>query len=296
MIVAIYPERAVSSISSVRFSDSAPSGYALRWARGLPTVGVVIVQLTDLERAVTQVQVRPRETELLICLNHDGTLEVDRVEGAKDRAELTDKMKSEMNCEGVRLWHNHPSRGSLSSADWRLLAANVGILSIAAVNDSGTVFRGSVQDRNRLDPTVFDDAAGMAEVVLTRPLFDDDGVTDMSHLGFLASHLANQQANDVGMVSYAAQLSDCDQRLWESAQDKNRTGPAAQAVKEHFDHTQSARATSLGSNRSVHFPSSTLSVRRPRTVAVRRDTYRSARAAPHLGRRTPPSPGSLARR
>ncbi|WIY70843.1 hypothetical protein KB221_07420 [Aquidulcibacter paucihalophilus] len=197
------------------------------------------MQLTDFELAIAQELAKPRETELLICLNSDGTVEVDRVEGATDRAELTDLMRVAMASEGVRLWHNHPSRGSLSSADWRLAVANVGIRSIAAVNDSGTVFLGSVKDRSRLDPSLFDDAAGMGEHPLTLPIITKDSFNDMVHMTFLASHLANQQACDDGMICYAAALSDYDQSLWDTAQAEGRTGMAAQAIREHFQRARS---------------------------------------------------------
>jgi len=192
------------------------------------------VQISAFERTIAQQLTGPRSSELLICLNFDGTVEIDRSDGEVDRAELTKPMLEAMAREGVRLWHNHPSRGSLSSADWRLVSKNPGIILIAAVNDSGTIFAGSAEDVQRLNPGFFDDAAGVAEVPLTAPKMNEEFSEDMSFLAFFGSHLANEEAKNQGVISYLVEFSDHDQALWTIARNTGRDAIAAQEVSAHF--------------------------------------------------------------
>jgi hypothetical protein len=87
-----------------------------------------------------------RNTELLICVDELGSIEIDHTEGARGNASLTAGMlallKGKQKC---RLWHNHPSGGSLSVDDLRLMLSFPDIVEIAAVNANGSLFRGAVR-------------------------------------------------------------------------------------------------------------------------------------------------------
>lgn len=56
---------------------------------------------------------------------------------------LTNKMLTYIKNNNSHLIHNHPSNGSLSTSDWKTLAAHL-TLKMTAVNDFGSYFTGSV--------------------------------------------------------------------------------------------------------------------------------------------------------
>lgn len=67
----------------------------------------------------------------------------------KKGGELTEIMRRHIEKNNFHLIHNHPSNGSLSTSDWKTLAAHLR-LQMTAVNDFGSYFTGSVKSKNNI--------------------------------------------------------------------------------------------------------------------------------------------------
>ncbi|MEJ5117179.1 hypothetical protein WH158_07075 [Gluconobacter cerinus] len=164
---------------------------------------------------------KPRVYELLICLDSAKTLEIDRTCGTPSGAELTSKMLSfgVKHNRGAVLVHNHPSQGSLSDSDWKILFNFPGVKEIVAVNSSGSVFSGKVttsttagsiptqlinqQDNSATVKQEIDyKIAGNSLPNVNMKMFDD--------VKYLISHLVNEHYDTKGIISYSATLSNAD--------------------------------------------------------------------------------------
>lgn len=83
-------------------------------------------------------------SELHIALDGTGTTEVSRQIVPASGGEMDAAMKAAANSQvGCRIFHNHPTQGSLSASDWNVLANHPG-MQMTAVNSRGTTFRGEV--------------------------------------------------------------------------------------------------------------------------------------------------------
>jgi hypothetical protein len=83
-------------------------------------------------------------SELHIALDGDGAKEISRQVQPAEGGEMDEAMQAAANSSlGCRIFHNHPSHGSLSASDWNVLANHPG-MEMVAVNSRGTTFRGKV--------------------------------------------------------------------------------------------------------------------------------------------------------
>lgn len=165
-------------------------------------------------------------TEILICLSNDGTYVIDASVGEPDKVQLTEKMlNAASSAEGCCLVHNHPKRGSLSAADWRLAVQHSGIHEIIAVNYRKSIFRGvpnrgksaafsdviqgsdlSVQIGADVLQTVWD----QFKLNLSRGLETEDPTCLEKELDWVWSHLFNEHLQAKCYVTYCADLSSDD--------------------------------------------------------------------------------------
>jgi hypothetical protein len=116
---------------------------------------------TDFERLLLdvamnhQISSNPNETEVLFCVDQDGKYLIDCTVGEKTHTQLTEKMKGALKSKvSCKLLHNHPKQGSISKDDWRICIENDSIVEIIAINTNGSVFRGAVKDRSRLEEII----------------------------------------------------------------------------------------------------------------------------------------------
>lgn len=83
--------------------------------------------------------------ELMHCVDADGTAVIDTSTGYR-QAPRTPAMDAAIVAKrGIRLWHNHPSRDSISNTDW-LCAGIDSSIEVLAVNDLGSMFVGRIVD------------------------------------------------------------------------------------------------------------------------------------------------------
>ena len=84
------------------------------------------------------------EKEMHIALDGNGVVKIDCAIHPASGGHMTQAMVCAANSsDGCHIIHNHPRQGSLSSADWSVLAAHPR-LQMTAVNSEGTTFRGRV--------------------------------------------------------------------------------------------------------------------------------------------------------
>ncbi|MHC0613785.1 hypothetical protein [Komagataeibacter oboediens] len=166
----------------------------------------------------------PQVYELLICLNSAKTLEIDRTYGTSSGAELTKMMLnfSVNHHRGAVLVHNHPSQGSLSDSDWKILFSYHGVKEIVAVNSSGSVFSGKITTSTTVGSTPTelinpqDNSATVKQNIDYKiagnslPNVDMQMCKDVKHL---ISHLVNEHYDTKGIISYSATLSNADNAI-----------------------------------------------------------------------------------
>jgi hypothetical protein len=122
------------------FTDTAASGPAPAHFSVTPVEDEALADILNFARTPGN-----EERELMIALTSDGTKRLDASTGRKE-AGLTDRMRDAiLGQEGVRLWHNHPSQGSLSHGDW-WAASTSSDLEVLAVTTRGSIFVGRVVD------------------------------------------------------------------------------------------------------------------------------------------------------
>jgi hypothetical protein len=189
-------------------------------------------QFTDFERKkveeIKQFQQRMlKDQELLICVSEDGEIELDRVVGEADKAELPKHILAELS-QGkvIRLFHNHPSNLSLSHADWNLSTTFGGRAEPIAINTSGSIFVGAtldlqgmtalLQSKNLGDVLLLGDGAYLATPVPTH-MDDDQRGQYVRYKGLaahLVSHALNQELANRRLVQYEFTLSPNDATLF----------------------------------------------------------------------------------
>jgi hypothetical protein len=184
--------------------------------------------LTPLEReTIAILETHNPTSELLICLDGLGQTEIDRTTGAIDRASLTQTMLDARKAGDVCLWHNHPSRGSLSTADWTQCRKEIKTTWVAAVNDAGSWFRGRLLQplSSRLD---VDDQTSAIHALVTEPgPVVDDFISDFfDDLGWLCSHLVNLRLKQLGVIEYDFELHGRDEVRYSDADAAGRIDQA----------------------------------------------------------------------
>jgi hypothetical protein len=84
----------------------------------------VVAEMTNFEgRLIDEIVLfdatNASQRELLCFISVDGEREIDRAVGTINRVELPKSLDAMLEAgEGIRLFHNHPSEGSLSAVDW----------------------------------------------------------------------------------------------------------------------------------------------------------------------------------
>ena len=120
------------------FTDDAASGPAPAQFSATPVEEEALADILNFARTLGN-----EEREMMVALSSDGTKRLDTSTGRKE-AEITDGMRDAILCqEGVRLWHNHPSQGSLSHSDW-WAACTSPDLEVLALTTRGSIFVGRV--------------------------------------------------------------------------------------------------------------------------------------------------------
>lgn len=158
------------------------------------------------------------EWELLHALDQAGTVSYGSVTGRKG-VELSDEIVAARQAGPVRLWHNHPSKSSISCADWRIAGAT-DQTEIVAVTVNDTFFVGRMMDWFDQHDAVFASFGCLAGMLtfelqnystMNRCLYER---IDFEHLD---GHLVNLALCQLGMVRYAARLSQKDQKIFDAA-------------------------------------------------------------------------------
>jgi hypothetical protein len=170
-----------------------------------------------------------QDRELMHCIDLDGVHVIDESVGYKS-AEVTEKMRCAMESGRVRLWHNHPSGGSISDKDWELAGISEGP-EILAVTVSGTIYVGRMTEwPDRFDSVMRENFRALAtdlnsvlqQFTREQKVFDERLASD-----HLDGHLLNLCMAKCGVVRYAAVLSVSDSRAWADA---DRVGLVAHGV------------------------------------------------------------------
>lgn len=167
------------------------------------------------------------DRELMYCLDTAGTHVIDTSVGYKS-AEVTDKMRSAIEAGCARMWHNHPSRGSISDSDW-ILAGCTERTEILAVTVSETIYVGRMMEwPDAFDAVMRENFRRLAsdldnvlqQHTLTKETFNER--LDSAHLD---GHLLNLSLAYCGVVRYAALLSSEDAK---AMADADRVGLVAE--------------------------------------------------------------------
>lgn len=144
--------------------------------------------------------------ELMHCIDAAGSVVIDTSTGYK-QAPRTKAMDDAIRANGgVRLWHNHPSRDSLSHSDWFCAGIDSSI-EVVALNDLGSMFAGRIVDwDDRLHellpwlPRLAGDLELHMQHVPNARKLDPD---QMVALGRLTGHMLNRALADRMPVRYA---------------------------------------------------------------------------------------------
>lgn len=150
--------------------------------------------------------------ELLHCINNAGTRTIVREIGYK-RVKLPQVALDAIETSLVRIWHNHPSQGSISDADWMAAGVN-NRTEILAVNESGTIYVGRILNwPDKFDAVMNQNLkrlAGLLDHVMQRHTTSHKVFDERLASCHLDGHLLNLCLAECGVVRYAAQLSDVD--------------------------------------------------------------------------------------
>lgn len=110
----------------------------------LTAIGEVLAHQRTFSPLTTGVQATRPQTELHIAVDGTGSAEISRQIHPASGGEMNEAMKAAAASGiGCRIFHNHPTEGSLSASDWNVLASHPA-MEMTAVNSRGTTFRGSV--------------------------------------------------------------------------------------------------------------------------------------------------------
>ncbi|MGW9822296.1 hypothetical protein ACUXK4_004891 [Methylorubrum extorquens] len=183
-----------------------------------------VASLTDFENEIVDEIVlfdaqNSSAREILCCLTPDGASEIARAVGSINRVELPLSLEDVLSAgEGVRLFHNHPSQGSLSATDWWQSIRWQGKADLIAINSKRTIFSGAARNLTaltylleRIDlDTIRDDG----EYALYAAPCPPNAHSIKPIARHLISHLLNIQLLDKGLVHYDFQLSEEDRVIW----------------------------------------------------------------------------------
>jgi len=167
------------------------------------------------------------DMELMHCLDTAGTNLIDTSVGYKS-AEVTDKMRNAIEAGCARMWHNHPSRGSISDSDW-MLAGCTERTEILAVTVSETIYVGRMMEwPDSFDAVMgenFRRIAGDLDNVLQQHTLANETFNERLDSAHLDGHLLNLSLAYCGVVRYAALLSSEDAK---AMADADRVGLVAE--------------------------------------------------------------------
>jgi hypothetical protein len=193
--------------------------------------GRALVEILDFARDPANA-----EMELLQCLDAAGTCEHGRSTG-RNAANFTPEMDAALVAGGgVRYWHNHPSRQSLSHFDW-LHAGKCETVEVLALNVHGSIYVGRIvewDDRlHELLPS-FPELSGYLEIHLDG-LAKTRGLSDLlwPALSYLTGHILNTALAKTMPVRYAFCLMNGDASTEQAAN-------ALEIIKDGIDFAESA--------------------------------------------------------
>lgn len=188
--------------------------------------------------------------ELLICTDSTTPRKIGSSLGSGKDARLTGVMLRHLRGGGrCRLWHNHPSYGSLSITDWRLALHWAGIDEIGAVNQSGTWFRGDVQNKDKLlhitktfihshmvgrlgaiATTHFQDA----EVIASNALMSTPSPKFNLYLAAFGTHAVNAALSRLAITGYSMTLGGNDAMMHSQPMVKTAIAQSINAAHQHL--------------------------------------------------------------
>lgn len=174
-------------------------------------------QIVD-ELVLFDMKYAPRR-ELLCCLTSDGASEIDRAVGTINRVDLPKSLDAVLKAgDGVRLFHNHPSEGSLSAADWWQSIRWNGKADLIAINRHRTIFSGAAKNVPELTALLsrveLDEVRDCGECALFAAACPPDAHQLKPIATHLVSHLLNIELCSLGLVYYEFQLSVRDDIIW----------------------------------------------------------------------------------
>lgn len=174
-------------------------------------------QQIDVVRA-HQLATKPA-TEMLVCMSECGTRIIDTDVGTAHTAHLTPTMLKHLSDGGqCKLIHNHPSEGSLSTADWRLCIAHLGIIEIIAVSSQRSTYRAAVLYPSGLDRLLKSSNYPQAEYEVNKRLCQP-GVLPVTNWDILlalepsVSDLLNERLASLMLIKYEAVHAGTDAAL-----------------------------------------------------------------------------------
>lgn len=151
--------------------------------------------------------------ELMHCLDAAGNKVMATGTGLKG-VPLTPEMKQAMKDGNVRFWHNHPSRGSISDADWTVLGSTEQT-EILAVTLEGSFFVGRItkwpEEIEAVMGEKFRRLAGDIDTHLQSKMSGLGMIDARLQSQHLDGHLLNEALSAAGVVRYAALLSSSDE-------------------------------------------------------------------------------------
>ncbi len=202
--------------------------------------------LTDLQNSLIdaarhhQIGCEP-VSEVLFCLSGDGRSIIDAEVGAKDKVNLTCKMKEYMGDNQVSLIHNHPSEGSISSSDWRLCINNKNICEIIAVNSHKSYFRGKILKYDRFQEIIDCFKCVMQNIQFSikadYSCCDCNGVPPnicCDQYDYFAVHFINEYLSKINIIGYYACFGSFDQDLLKRTPMVNFKETAENELSKHF--------------------------------------------------------------
>jgi hypothetical protein len=154
-------------------------------------------------------------TEVLFCVDEGGTYLIDCTVGEKTHTEITEKMKVALSANTqCKLIHNHPKQGSISKYDWNICLQNKSIVEIVAINTNGSIFRGSINNYDRLDEIInnLDCIRDDVELAVCTNNYNLPSALP-SALTWTAGDIVNSRLLELGIIKYEVEYGQSDLAL-----------------------------------------------------------------------------------
>ncbi|MCF1470113.1 hypothetical protein FS764_24945 [Agrobacterium vitis] len=172
--------------------------------------------LTPLERAILHHIGPMLSSEVHIYLDEAGEKVLHHASHLKEGGDLADEVKARLlNGEKLKLLHNHPSGGSLSSFDWQVMTEHFGQLEMIVATPWNSVHRGRVNYDFQADEmksvlprlnTVFNEMSHL----IRAPYISSQTPSLPVDAERVTSIFVNQRLFGLGIIDYCAELSLAD--------------------------------------------------------------------------------------